>query len=73
MTLPRLTPLFLLTGILARNDGVALIVLMAMAMNVGGSIGDLVVARKVQQLGGGTLFEDTADGFNWYRTSRLDL
>lgn len=68
-----LTPLFLLIGILARNDGIAVMALMAMAMNVGGSIGDLMVARKVRQLGGGTLFEDTADGFNWYRPSRPNL
>jgi len=33
-----------------------------------------MVARKVGQLGGGgTLFEDTADGFNWYRSSRLNF
>jgi hypothetical protein len=68
-----LTPLFLLMGILARNDGIAIMALMAMAMNVAGSIGDLMVARKVRQLGGGTLFEDTADGFNWYRPSRPNL
>ena len=68
-----LTPLFLLTGILIRDDGVALIALTAMAMNIAGSTGDLMVARKVRQLGGGTLFEDTADGFNWYRPSRPNL
>ena len=68
-----LTPLLLLTGILIRDDGVALIALMAMAMNVAGSTGDLMVARKVRQLGGGTLFEDTADGFNWYCPSRPNL
>ena len=68
-----LTPLVLLMGILARNDGIAIMALMAMAMNVGGSIGDFMVARKVRQLGSGTLFEDTADGFNWYRPSRPNL
>ena len=68
-----LTPLFLLIGILTSNDGVALIVLMAMAMNIGGSIGDLIVAWKVRQLGGGTLFEDTANGFNWYRPQRQGI
>jgi len=68
-----LTPLFLLTGILIRDDGVALIALTAMAMNIAGSTGDLMVARKVRQLGGGTLFEDTADGFKWYRPSRPNL
>jgi len=47
--------------------------LMAMAMNVGGSIGDLMVDRKVRQLGGGTLFEDTTDEFNWYRPSMPNL
>ena len=68
-----LTPIFLLTGILVRDDGGALIALTAMAMNAAGSTGDLIVARKVRQLGGGTLFEDTADGFNWYRPSRPNL
>lgn len=67
------TPLFLLMGILGRNDGIAVMALMAMAMNVGGSIGDLMVARKVWQLGSGTLFEYTADGFNWYRPLRPNL
>jgi len=61
-----LTPFFLLTGILIRDDGAALMALTAMAMNIAGSIGDLIVARKVKQFGVGTLFEDTADGFNWY-------
>ena len=68
-----LTPLFLLTGILAPDDGIAIIALTAMAMNIAGSTGDLVAAWKVRQLGGGTLFEDTADGFNWYRPSRPNL
>jgi len=68
-----LTPLFLLTGILIRDGGGALIALTAMATNVAGSTGDLMVAWKVRQLGGGALFEDTADGFNWYRPSRPNL
>ena len=68
-----LTPIFLLTGILIRDGGGALIALTAMATNVAGSTGDLMVAWKVRQLGGGTLFEDTADGFNWYRPSRPNL
>jgi hypothetical protein len=68
-----LTPLFLLTGILVRDGGVALIALTAMAMNIAGSTGDLIVARKVRQLGDGTLFEDTSDGFNWYCPSRPNL
>jgi len=63
----------LLTGILVRDDGVAIIALTAMAMNIAGSTGDLVAAWKVRQLGGGTVFEDTADGFNWYRSSRPNL
>ena len=68
-----LTPIFLLTGILIHDDGGALIAMTAMAMNVAGSTGDLIVARKVRLLGGGTLFEDTADGFNWYHPSRPNL
>jgi len=68
-----LTPLFLLMGILIRDDGVALIAMTAMAMNIAGSTGDMVVAWKVRQHGGQTLFEDTADGFNWYAPSRPNL
>lgn len=60
-------------GIPGRNDGIAVMALMAMAMNVGGSIRDLMVAWKVWQLEGGTLFEYTADGFNWYRLLRPNL
>jgi len=68
-----LTPVFLVIGILANAEGIVALALIAMAMNVGGSIGDLMVARKVQQHGSQTLFEDTADGFNWYVPSRLNF
>jgi len=68
-----LTPLFLLTGMLVRDDGIAIIALTTMAMNIASSIGDLMVAWKIRQHGSRTLFEDTADGFNWYRPSRPNL
>ena len=61
-----LTLLFLVTGMVVSSDGIALMALMVMAMNVAGSIGDMMMIGKVRQHRRETLFEDTADGFNWY-------
>jgi len=61
-----LTPVFLAIGILATTDNSAALALMAMAMNAGGSIGDLMMAWKIRRHGRKTLCEDTEDGFNWY-------
>jgi hypothetical protein len=61
-----LTLIFMLSSILATNDNIAGMALMAMALNVSGSIGDLMVAYKVRRYGRWTLFEDTQDGFIWY-------
>ena len=61
-----LTLVFLVIGILATTDNSAALALMAMAMNAGGSIGDLMMAWKIRRHGRKTLCEDTEDGFNWY-------
>jgi len=61
-----LTLVFLVTGILANTDGIVALALMAMAMNVSGSIADLIAAWKIRQHDRRTLFEDTEDGFRWY-------
>jgi len=61
-----LTLIFMLSSILATTDNSAVLALMAMAMNVSGSIGDLMVAWKIRRHGRKTLYEDTEDGFNWY-------
>jgi len=68
-----LTPVFLAIGILANTEGIVALAIMAMAMNVSGSIGDLMMAWKIRRHGNQTLFEDTADGFNWYVPSKADM
>ncbi len=61
-----LTPVFLVIGILANADGIVFLAIMAMAMSVSGSIGDLMMAWKIRRHGRKTLYEDTENGFNWY-------
>jgi hypothetical protein len=61
-----LTLIFMIPGILATNDNNAALALMAMALNMSGSIGDLIVAYKVRRYDRLTLFGDTEDGFKWY-------
>ena len=68
-----LTPAFLVIGILANAEGIVALAIMAMAMNVSGSIGDLMTAWKIRRHGRKTLYEDTENGFNWYVPSRPDL
>ena len=68
-----LTPIFLVIGILANSEGIAALAIIAAAMNVSGSIGDLMMAWKIRRHGNQTLFEDTADGFNWYVPSKADM
>jgi hypothetical protein len=57
---------FLVTAILANTGSVVVLALAVMAMNVGGSLGDLIMAWKIRQHDGNTLFEDMEDGFTWY-------
>ena len=68
-----LTPIFLVIGILSNVEGIVAMAIIAMAMNVSGSIGDLMMAWKIRRHGRKTLYKDTADGFNWYVTSRPEL
>ena len=68
-----LTLVFLMIGILANTDGIIALALMAMAMNVSGSIVDLIAAWRIRRHGRRTLFEDAEDGFTWYVPSRPDL
>ena len=68
-----LTPVFLAIGILANAEGIVALAILAMAMNVSGSIGDLMTAWKIRRQSRETLYEDTKNGFNWYVPSRPDL
>jgi len=61
-----LTPVFLVIGILANAEGIVVLAIIAMAMNVSGSVGDLMMAWKIRRHGRKTLYEDAKDGFNWY-------
>jgi len=68
-----LTPVFLAIGILANAEGIVVLAILAMAMNVSGSIGDLMMAWKIRRHGRETLYKDTSDGFNWYVPSKADM
>lgn len=61
-----LTPVFLLTGILANTELVITLAILAAAMNASGSVGDLFMAWKIRRHSRETLYEDTENGFNWY-------
>ena len=61
-----ITPVFLVTAILANTGSVVVLALAVMAMNAGGSLGDLIMAWRIRQHDGLALFEDTGDGFTWY-------
>lgn len=67
-----LAPFFLITiaflgaGIIANAGNIIILSLAMMAMNLGGSIGDLIMAWKISRHDRKTLFEDTEDGFIWY-------
>jgi hypothetical protein len=67
-----LTPALIVTGILATADNIATLVLIAMALNVSGSIGDFAAAYNMLRHNQKTFFEDTEDGFNWYVPSRVE-
>ncbi len=71
-----LAPFFTLTlvlggiSILVNNEVVVILAIIAMAINVGGSIGDLLTAWKIWRHDRKTLYEDTENGFNWYVPSK---
>lgn len=56
----------LVVGILADGDGTALLALLLMAVNTGGSLGDMMMAHKLRQHDHRTLFQDREDGFLWW-------
>lgn len=61
-----LTPVLLAAAFLVEADVAAGILLVALGMNVGGSIGDIIMARSIRQHPPETIFEDDEHGFNWY-------
>jgi len=65
-----LTLVFLVIIFLANNDDIIVSTLLALAMNVTGSIGDLIMVWKIGHHDRKTLFLDTKDGFDWYIPSR---
>jgi hypothetical protein len=68
-----LGPLVLLTAVLlpiallAHSDSAAILALLLMALNAGGSVGDFVQARQLLRYDRAVLFQDTEDGFFWRR------
>jgi len=67
-----LTLALIVTGILATTDSISTLTLIAMALNVSGSIGDFAAAYNMLRHNQKTFFEDTEDGFNWYVPSRIE-
>ena len=62
-----LTPILLAAAVLLpAGSALIAVVLFAASFNVGGSVGDLLMARKVLAYPSETYFEDTADGFIAY-------
>jgi hypothetical protein len=68
-----LTPIFLVLTVLANNDGLVVLTLMVMALNMSGSIADFVSACNMLRHDRKTLFEDTQEGFKWYVPSARTL
>jgi len=60
-------------GILSNVEGIVAMAIIAMAMNVSDSIGDLMTAWRIRRHGRRTIYEDTENGFNWYLPSRPEL
>ncbi len=56
----------LLAGVLVRGDGTAMLALLLMAVNAGGSVGDMVLSHKLRMHSPSTLFQDSEDGFLWW-------
>lgn len=62
-----LTVLLLVAAVLLpAGSSVSSVVVFAVGVNVGGSVGDMLIARKVLSYPGTAYFEDTADGFIAY-------
>ncbi len=56
----------LVVGIVADGDGTAVLALLLMAGNSGGSVGDIMMAHMLRKHDPGTLFQDKEDGFLWW-------
>jgi len=62
-----LTAVLLPIAVLAYSDNAAILALLLVALNAGGSVGDFVQARQLLRYERGVLFQDTEDGFIWRR------
>ncbi len=62
----------LVAGIVARSDGTAMLALLLMAGNAGGSVGDMIVSHKLRMHSRTTLFQDREDGFVWWSSDSND-
>lgn len=62
----------LLVGILADGDGTALLALLLMAVNTGGSLGDMIMSHKLREHNPMVLFQDREDGFLWWSEHATD-
>jgi len=60
-----LTTVLLAAAVAVRGDGTAVLMLLAAALNAGGSVGDAVMAFAILRQGRDTVFVDTEDGFEW--------
>lgn len=67
-----MTPALLAGAFVAGSDLSAGILLIALGMNAGGSIGDIIMARSIRQHSPDTLFEDNEHGFTWYLSDDQD-
>jgi len=61
-----LTPIFMIIGVLATTDNMATLALIAVALNIAGSIGDFAASCNMLRHSRKALFTDTEEGFNWY-------
>jgi hypothetical protein len=61
-----ITAISFVVSIIAASSGIILLALLAMAMNISGSIGDLIAGRNILRHNRAILFEDTQDGFTCY-------
>jgi hypothetical protein len=61
-----ITAISFIVSIITSSSGIVLLALLAMAMNICGSIGDLIAGRNILRHNRATLFEDTQDGFICY-------
>jgi len=61
-----ITAISFAVSIIASSSGMISLALLAMALNISGSIGDLMAGRNILRRNRAALFEDTQDGFICY-------